>query len=205
MDYEYFRKYIANVSNCIISNYIIYNYIVGVFIILAIGCSSEQSIPSNQQYLPTISSLVLKYGQVNSEIFDKRINIVLQKLLWNKPFPNVIVLHSSLASAGTAGGGVIVITDLLLEKLSKEDELAFVLAHEIGHMNLSHHKSNKSRYDIELEADLYAKKLLLNAGFSLKIALGALEDLDEFSVNSINSSSQPYPSVSVRRQAILSY
>ena len=57
----------------------------------------------------------------------------------NKDFPyRAIVLPWEVPNAMALPGGVIFVTDGLLETLDNEAQLAAVLAHEVGHIELSH-------------------------------------------------------------------
>jgi predicted Zn-dependent protease len=58
-----------------------------------------------------------------------------QVCIWKDPAPNAFALP----------GGVIVLTSGLLESVESENELAFVLAHEVGHFYHRHHLRNLGR------------------------------------------------------------
>jgi Zn-dependent protease with chaperone function len=98
--------------------------------------------------------------------------------------------------------GKIFITRNLFDRMPTDDSLAFVLAHEMSHVNLKHHKKSSTRDSIaeidsygpiiasakllatlesrrfsrkqETEADLEAVKLLHSAGFDKHSAITAL-------------------------------
>ena len=61
------------------------------------------------------------------------------------------------------------ITTGMIRFASSDDELAFVIAHELGHVALGHTSGGirgRSRHELELEADRIAVRLLDKAGFS---------------------------------------
>ena len=93
-------------------------------------------------------------GFVPSPLIQDYANGVLQKLLRGLPLPasfqpQVRVLAAPEFSALCTPDGTIVITIGLLEQLDNEDELAFVLGHEVAHAIYRHHEKDwykKSQY-----------------------------------------------------------
>jgi predicted Zn-dependent protease len=57
----------------------------------------------------------------------------------------IIVIFDSVSNAMALPGGIIIITDKLLQDVGSENELAMVLAHELGHFTLRHHLRRVSR------------------------------------------------------------
>jgi predicted Zn-dependent protease len=59
----------------------------------------------------------------------------------DSPYPSfrVEVLESEDLNAGALPGGLIVVTTRLLDEIETENELAFVLGHELGHFRGRHH------------------------------------------------------------------
>ncbi|MBI3677326.1 MAG: M48 family metalloprotease [Proteobacteria bacterium] len=84
--------------------------------------------------------------------------------------PEVRVLAAPEFTALCTPDGTIVVTIGLLELLENEDELAFVLAHEVSHAILRHHDSDwykKSQYYMVVNGaavDTVAKKVSFNIG-----------------------------------------
>ncbi|MGB7157327.1 MAG: M48 family metalloprotease [Tepidisphaeraceae bacterium] len=86
-------------------------------------------------------------------------------------------LSVSVVNSGDAGGfswrcGAIVVTRGLIDMLD-DDELAAVIAHEMGHLHANHHiapvaslKGCATDEDAETAADLIARELLDAAGVS---------------------------------------
>ncbi|MGZ5938055.1 MAG: M48 family metallopeptidase, partial [Rhizomicrobium sp.] len=93
-------------------------------------------------------------GFVPSPVMQDYANGVLAKLLRGLPLPpsfqpQVRVLAAPEFSALCTPDGTIIITIGLLEQLDNEDELAFVLGHEVSHAIYRHHEKDwykKSQY-----------------------------------------------------------
>lgn len=101
----------------------------------------------------------------------------------------VKVVESPIINA-LSDGSNIVVTSALLRFVRSPDQLAWVLAHEVGHHVLDHTEQNQlqlvlnqflastigekpqplSQIDLERQADLYAADLMVRAGFSLREA-----------------------------------
>ena len=92
----------------------------------------------------------------------------------------IIVLNADIPLAFTAGGGIILISKGLLLKLHDEGELAFIVAHEIGHEILGHTAEIRSGSTSdtfkshELEADAFALKSIGSAGYPPDSAIKAV-------------------------------
>lgn len=90
--------------------------------------------------------------------------------------------HSSIPFAYTTGEGDIFISTSLLQQLSTEAELAFIVAHEIAHRyyqdneDLFLSKKSQSEYNrqMELTADKFAVVLMISAGYDPRGAAAAL-------------------------------
>src|SRR6185295_18669281 len=93
-------------------------------------------------------------GFVPSPLIQGYANGVLQKLLAGIPLPpsfqpQVRVLAAPEFSALCTPDGTIIVTIGLLEQLDNEDELAFILGHEVSHALYRHHEKDwfkKSQY-----------------------------------------------------------
>jgi len=86
-------------------------------------------------------------GFVPSPLMQAYANGVLQKLLRGVPLPpsfqpQVRVLAAPEFSALCTPDGTIIITIGLLEQLDNEDELAFILGHEVSHAIYRHHEKD---------------------------------------------------------------
>ena len=93
-------------------------------------------------------------GFVPSPVMQAYVNAVLAKLLAGIPLPasfqpQVRVLAAPEFSALCTPDGTIIVTVGLLEQLDNEDELAFILGHEVSHAIYRHHEKDwfkKSQY-----------------------------------------------------------
>jgi predicted Zn-dependent protease len=93
-------------------------------------------------------------GFVPSPVMQAYANAVLGKLLAGIPLPpsfqpQVRVLAAPEFSALCTPDGTIIVTVGLLEQLDNEDELAFILGHEVSHAIYRHHEKDwfkKSQY-----------------------------------------------------------
>jgi len=100
--------------------------------------------------------------------------------------PSIEIKKDVFPNAFARGETTIVLTTGLLRQIASEDELAFVLAHEIAHLMKHSGQSSehtlfpqrsklKSALELEYEADVFAVQLLKRAGFSPLAGAGILE------------------------------
>jgi len=100
--------------------------------------------------------------------------------------PTIEIKKNVFPNAFARGEATIVLTTGLLRQIESEDELAFVLAHEIAHLMKHSGQSSehtlfpqrsklKSALELEYEADVFAVQLLKRAGFSPLAGAGILE------------------------------
>ncbi len=102
----------------------------------------------------------------NKFIADIQINTYLQELLLevlsknsiNSKDYKILLSKETAVNAYNLGDGVIVINYGLLTAVENEDELVFVLCHEIGHQYLNHVKNEIENYAILSTSDDIAKK-----------------------------------------------
>lgn len=117
-----------------------------------------------------------------------------------KPGLELFVFNSSNINAYSYPNGSVFITLGLLNSLQSEEELAFVLAHEIAHIYYKHGiKSTKKQQELkeqdektfasiykqltyskeqESEADIYAAERILEVKYNPKIGINALNNLE---------------------------
>jgi len=84
------------------------------------------------------------------------------------------VLNSDVINAFAAPGGPVLITKKLVQVLNTDDQLAFVLAHETGHIAAQHGRKAINRAVL---AQGIASLLLRKAGESAKIGVGIMYTL----------------------------
>lgn len=86
------------------------------------------------------------YGLVGEQALNAYLNRVLQRLLEHapeKPIPaQAYVVADSTFGANASPDGAIFVNLGLIRDLESEDELAFILAHELSHVILRHHGSD---------------------------------------------------------------
>lgn len=142
-----------------------------LFLLLITGCANNGAqLQATTHPLSALSQLISKHGQVQSSEIQNRIDSIVKKLQISSSYFKVIVLNSDTINAYAGGDNIIVIT-LPLYKLAKDDDqLAFVISHELGHLMLhnnlnSNNLDNNQRQTIELEADQFAITIMSRAGF----------------------------------------
>jgi len=97
--------------------------------------------------------------------------------------PPIKLYHSPKPDSFTSYNGQVFISDGLLHRVDSEDELAFVLAHELAHLYLNHNhveiqqKSSNYQLQVEQEADKMALEIINRSGFHTISGLLLLERL----------------------------
>lgn len=79
---------------------------------------------------------------------------------WDESEPN----------AGLSRQGVILVKFASVDFCSNEHEIAYLLAHEIGHWVCDHWNKQLGRLQEEHEADIFAHKVLKELGYDLDLA-----------------------------------
>jgi Zn-dependent protease with chaperone function len=124
--------------------------ILGIYIVLGI-CSDfiapRISIKTEVQLGRLFRS---KFEHRKPDASEKRLQAILDKLVSSGPdLPaftyTVYTDHSKYPNAFAYPGGTIVMTDAMLELAPTENQLAMVLAHELGHYNYRDHLSGLGR------------------------------------------------------------
>ncbi len=128
--------------------------------------------------------------------------------------PEIRVIKSSVPNAYATPHREIVVSSGLLSLAESTEELAFALAHEIGHLSLHHLSSTRSlaagrfateaRVDEEVAADAYAISLLARSGIDQRVGLSLLQKLCDFGVDRGARWSDLYPSLGRRLRALKS-
>ncbi len=114
--------------------------------------------------------------------------------------PEVIIAESLMPNAYARDGRIIVLTRGLMDLIRSEDELAFVISHELGHLMLhrselqpnntgqspphgSHRLLGNAQHSpqglihMELEADSFAQQLLARSPYDSEVGCAFLERL----------------------------
>ena len=118
--------------------------------------AAEEITPENEYYIgrSVTANILTNYKVYENYRLEQYLNKICQVLVVNSEDPelyngyHVKILDSSEVNAFSTSAGHILITRGLIDCTSSEDELAAVIAHEIGHIQLQHSlKSIKtSRY-----------------------------------------------------------
>lgn len=101
-------------------------------------------------------------------------------------------------------GSIILISSGFIESCDSEAELAFVLAHEFGHVLLNHHAdavgslSSEELRTREFSADKFAAGVLMRAGYSLRGAFSSIERMNSAWDFYGESEDSEYPSAAER-------
>jgi predicted Zn-dependent protease len=123
---------------------------------------------------------------------------------------SVEIVNSPQLLAHSYPSGLVIVSSSLLEACNSESELAFVLAHEFGHIVLGHHANAISSLDStelrerELAADLFGAKTLTRAGYSLSGAYLSIQRLTSIWDFYGNQSDSGYPPAAERLMEIQS-
>lgn len=129
--------------------------------------------------------------------------------------PQVELLHSPLLDAFVSKQGKISITTGFFDLLPSDDsELAFLLAHEISHHILNHHRSarfqgtkslKKAHLRREIAADALAIRMLHEAGFDTLAGQRLLEKILNFARENELPMGAIYPSLQLRLLKLRAY
>jgi len=160
--------------------------------------------PVGQREARVVSELIQRATRARIQPLTlslSRAHLVREVNLWAVPSCRLIVkLVDSPVVNAFSDGSHIVVTSGLLAFVQSPDELAWVLAHEIGHHALEHSKRAKlqdvlNRFlaatvgeppqqlvqiEAERQADQFAAQLLVVAGFDLQKARSFLERLQTY-------------------------
>jgi predicted Zn-dependent protease len=112
----------------------------------AFGRALEQITPEQEYYLGRAvgATLADRYKVLDDAAATRYVNVLGQTLAQHSGKPetfggyHVLILDSDEINAFAAPGGLILVTRGMLRLCAGEDELAAVLAHEIGHVELGH-------------------------------------------------------------------
>jgi Zn-dependent protease with chaperone function len=127
--------------------------------------------------------------------------------------PTIVVSPQRVPNAFARGSSTIVITAGLLAAIDSEDELAFVLAHEVAHL-MKHQKRTaqysllpprsrpQSLLELEFDADLFAVRIMERAGLSVGAAASILERNGRFGAEFGAPLSSTHPSLLARLERL---
>lgn len=113
--------------------------------------------------------------RANAELCPSRREIVTEAERFEICANKVGLTPSPIKNAHT-NGQTIYVTTAMVDALS-DDELAFIIAHELAHSVAGHNIEGGSYPSAELEADRIALFLMARAGFHIRAADSALQKL----------------------------
>ena len=112
----------------------------------ALGKAAEAITPDQEYYIgrAVAGNIIARYGYYSEPALEKYLNLICQTLVINSEVTasfkgyHVGILKSGEINAFATSGGHILVTRGLLTRVSSEDQIAAVLAHEISHIQLKH-------------------------------------------------------------------
>jgi predicted Zn-dependent protease len=168
------------------------------------GCSPRKltSDAAHHRAAGQTAELQRRYGELHDRGAELYVRMIVERLVQNHPQPAVasaryrIVLLNTLEPVAAApGNSTVILSRGLLLQLSNEAELAFILAHELGHEILGHtlevDRSPETRQTFELAADRFGLGLVALAGYDPRPAVQALAHLQR--TNDLWSTDPNYP------------
>jgi|GEM_PF-3161647 len=90
---------------------------------------------------------------------------------------NKVAIEDSAIANAVTNGDTILVTTAMIARLS-DDELAFLIAHELAHSVEEDYVETAGRPELELTADRTGVFLMARAGYDINAAVTALEALD---------------------------
>lgn len=119
--------------------------------------------------------------------------------------PHLQILDSPQPNAFASRSDRVVISSAIANIARNSSELAFVVAHELGHLALNRagrgHQGESVLHD-ELAADRYAVKLLSQSGFDTEAAVTFLETLTNYGSEEGVRLGDLYPTIEARLRAL---
>lgn len=151
-------------------------YLILSILFLA-SCSTQNKLTEFERAVLRTNALTEKYGQIETPETRQYLNDLCQRIAYWNNIKNceVTVVNTNKDLAFAAGAGKLLISVGLVSKINNEVELAFVLAHELSHMQLKH---QDYQLENEFEADARALKIISNAGYNSGTALIIFNQLD---------------------------
>ena len=168
------------------------------------------------------TEVVEKLNSQNLLYEDSEARLIVDQILARLITPaarasiNVVFTRLPGENALALANGTILIHQSLLATVASEPQLAFLLAHEISHLNLNHawstsRSSLQERFDRhafgreqEIEADQYAARILAQAGYDLVEASEFFTQLANYPVAFPGSEqARTHPLLAERKQTLL--
>ena len=146
-----------------------------------LAACSAPGIPPEKEYAQALKAsqdLVAEYGSLDNTWMRQYLGSIGAQLVRSLPYPeprnpkyDVSVLNTDQSLAFSPGSGFILISKGLILSMKNEGELAFVMAHEISHQELSHTAFSGPDHgrpdeDLEHSADTLAAATTARAGYN---------------------------------------
>lgn len=169
-----------------------------------LGCSATP--PSPLKEVAAIQQLREDFGEIDSDFEREYLAQLVARLtasgLAKQIHPSIVLLNNTQSMAGSFASGAIVISRGLIQNLKSEGELAFVIAHEMGHLALGHRGERPSEHVAadELAADRFGLALLARANYDPRVSISSL--LHAAPAELFWISTESYPSVQERTQLL---
>jgi len=156
-------------------------------LLVSAGCARHPELSPDEEYKSALQNsrdVVRQYGAVENPDAGRFLRSMASRLVAGLPYPNprnpqykVILLNTVEPLAFSPGSGFILISRGLVLSLASEDELAFVIAHEIAHQELAHTAmASPGPIDekVEYDADKFAAGIMARAGYDPYQALPSI-------------------------------
>lgn len=159
-----------------------------------VSCSSRQSelekLAATEHHLGQLrmAHVEMVHPFITSYFAEIRARLATRSKLKDGP---TIVFASNTPFAYSVGNGVVVLSTRLLRSLSNEAELAFIIAHELGHDVLHHEDRDEETYKLEEEADSFAVGAMALAGYDPRASLSALTNTHRYEISSDQQTTHP--------------
>jgi predicted Zn-dependent protease len=164
--------------------------IKGTFVGIAESKKAAEALtPENEYYLgrAVAANIAGNYKIFRNATLQSYVNKICQTIVINSPRPDIYngyhvgILDTTEINAFATPGGHIFLSRGLIDSTKNEDELAAVIAHEIGHIQLQHALTS-------IRNARYVNAILSGAaaGFGEALGGGALSELANIMSESVN-------------------
>jgi len=149
-----------------------------IFTLCACSTANQKTLPGLESQAALIA-FTRDHGTISDPFVDEYLRYLGKRLasasVGISEFP-LVLLDSNTPLALSSSSGLTAFSKGLVLSLSSESELAFVLAHELAHIELGHFTKNleqvsaERRRMMEFEADSHALSILASAGYNSNAA-----------------------------------
>ncbi len=187
-----------------------------LLVLILSGCAASGGTPAtydnksitflvNKAMATAHKKQVRNFGGVENNLSKvRRVNSIVNRLKKTSSFKGkkiiAVVLKSGQVNASSLSSAAniayVYVTNGMLNFVKNDDELAFVLAHEMAHINAKKHNKTTPKQSIteEMLADKLAAKYMVIAGFNKRSVFKFLQRLEARQASQNISNAQYYPS-----------